>query len=369
MKSSFLGICCCAILALCAGNVRAALQLQGISSYEVLSKEQKRVALIQEEFSALVEDKHWLIETKLVSSDPPMNGPQIFCPVTQTAGSEGLDSYYLKAMPARTNPASHVLIGWVEPGSVPDMSQSLSACIIWLAYCSGAYFGAEQPHELKPLWIMDANKNRQGHCMLPVEFGNDPASHAYPDWLRFLSDGRIDPCNTNRAGNVWTEPWSNGFTQAVFRVENFVQIGNLGKIPSNSVFEVFAPQDNPPRTYVRMRIRGTLTNAVAASTPASWMPEIPPGQRIAVNDYRFTDKVTNWTKVAYAMTNNWAGRGSSNLAAAVKTDLDTAPRSKRSARANRKAIAGALLILLFSIPLILIMRTFRQTKSKKGETA
>ena len=59
---------------------RAAEKIQGVAVYEVFSSSGKRLVKVEESFQAIVEGKQWLIETRLLSLDPPSNSDQVFCP-------------------------------------------------------------------------------------------------------------------------------------------------------------------------------------------------------------------------------------------------------------------------------------------------
>lgn len=307
----------------------AATQVEGVVTYEVFRNGNAKSSLrVAEDFSAIFQGNKWLVDTKLVSIQPSAP-PQIFCPSYQKAGSDGGDSYFLKYM---VNPhgTDQDLIGWVEPGSEPNMAQSPSVTLIWLAYCSGSDLTKNGRNELRPWWgaTLDENLIRQGKLTLPVTFRRNPESPEFLDRLSFRCDGRIDLCNPSRSySNVYRPPWNNGFTQAVFQVTRTLTTHSGRSIPSDFTFELFAPgfRTNLPKLEMCCRLHGVVTNTLTKPPPASWLPQLPKNQSIGVRDYRFTQTVTNWQTVRYTVTNRFYPRNNPHVKAAVRIGEETKP--------------------------------------------
>src|ERR1035437_5146456 len=139
-------------------RLEAATQVEGTATYEVFLKGIRRL-LVEEQFCALVEGERWSINTRLVSTQPPLTRPELFCPQRQSAGSDGNDVYYLKEMAIGTGQAP---VGWVEPGPVPNMAQSQTVCLFWMAYCASYYLAKAERQELRPVWGTDAGRSRRG---------------------------------------------------------------------------------------------------------------------------------------------------------------------------------------------------------------
>jgi hypothetical protein len=118
---------------------KAATQVEGVATYEVFENVSQSLGLsVKESFKATFEGGKWLVETKLISTQPAFSQPELFCPPIQAAGSDGGDTYFLKFMPKPGGTDTN-LVGWIEPGSIPNEEQSPSVTLIWLAYCSGSY--------------------------------------------------------------------------------------------------------------------------------------------------------------------------------------------------------------------------------------
>ena len=330
------GACCLLALSI---RLEAATQVEGIATYEVFSNGTRRL-LVEEQFWALMEGDKWSINTRLVSTQPPLTRPELFCPQRQSAGSDGNDVYYLKEM---TTGTGHAPIGWVEPGPVPNIAQSPTVCLLWMAYCSGYYLAKAERQELRPVWGIDAGRNRRGECLVRVSSHRSLDSPDYLDQLNFLSDGRVNPCNPSRGiTNVWARPWAGGFTQGVFRVEEAIALSAGGKIPGTFKFEVLAPVAgvSPPRLDARSAMHGTVATVAAAAAKTggvqvvSWLPLLPKDQKVIVRDYRFTGEVTNWESVDYAVTNQWSARNgaaakaAANIHAAIDPPISLSKRPK-----------------------------------------
>lgn len=309
-------------------TLHTAIQIEGNATYSVFQSGSERPSFsVEENFSAIFQGDKWLVNTKLISIKPSAP-PQLFCPSYQEAGSDGGDSYFLKYM-AKPNETNQDLIGWVEPGSEPNMAQSPSVALIWLACCSGSYLSKSGQNDFKPLWgaTSDENAIRQGKCILPVSFRRNPNNPEFLDWLNFRNDGRLDLSKPDRSYlNLYMPPWNNGFNQAVFQVnKRFTYEGR--SIPSDFTFEIFAPgiSTNSPKLQMTCRLRGTVTNVSTESVPVSWLPKLPKNQSVGVRDYRFTQIVTNWQMVRYKVTNQFYQRTNPIVRRAVRIHEIAAP--------------------------------------------
>jgi hypothetical protein len=359
-------LCFCGV-ALAAASLQAAHRIEGTTTYEVFSRSGKRNLEVREQFTAWVEGKRWFIVTRLLSTDPPTSRPQMFCPPSQEMGSDGGDAFYLKDL-AQTN---STLVGWVEPGNIPNMRQSPTACVIWLGFVSGFHFLDTGVSELKPLWAVQANKNRQNRCEMAVRIHRNAQNPDYLDSLIYLADGRVDPCDPSTApDNIRAEPWSTGFTQAVYRLANTIDLGNAQGIPVDFSFELYSPVvgASPPRLDVFARVRAVVTNVEVGVSVTDWLPPLPGDKPVIVDDYRFSERVTNWTSVAYAVSNQWHSRTSSVLTAAVRAHETTKSVARPSDSNARTPIIRFLVWLTLLLPLaVVVWRSMRDKNNKKEQ--
>lgn len=338
--------------------LEAATQVDGEITSEYFSNGH-RYLLVKEDFSTTFDGDKWHMRTSVLSTQPSIQ-PQLFCPPTQTMGSGGEDTYYLKIMPVRTN---QDLEGWVEPGSIPSMAQSPPACLTWLAYCSGSYLTNEKNNALEPVWVPSVNENlnREGKCLMSVIFRRDPDAPKFLDQLCYLSDGRMDPCNPSHdRTNLFMPPWSEGFTQAVFQVGDTIKIDGR-KIPSIFTFELYGvgPERISPKLVIRSKIHGVVTNILQNVQLNSWLPQLPTGQRISVRDYRFTEVVTNYDTVRYAATGQFYARTNQVVVKAVRIHEVTKPINNFvPTKTNVRVMRYVFFVTIVLLPAVLGLQWF-----------
>ncbi|MCX6929139.1 MAG: hypothetical protein NT154_38870 [Verrucomicrobia bacterium] len=366
MGISVLLACACCLLALSV-PLEAATQVEGTATYEVFSIGTRRL-LVEEQFSALVEGDRWSINTKLLSTQPPLTRPELFCPQRQSAGSDGSDVYYLKEISPGTGQA---LLGSIEPGPVPNIIQSPTVYLLWMAYCSGYYLAKAERQELSPVWVTDVDRCRRGECLVNVRSHRSLDSPEYLDELNFLSDGRINPCNPSRGiTNVLPEPWAGGFTQAIFRVEKTTALPTGGRVPAVFKFEILKPalRVSPPKLDALSAMHGTVAAVTGGVQVVSWLPPLPKDQQVMVNDYRFTGKVTNWESVAYAITNQWSARNGAVANAAVNIHARINPPislSKRLKGASNVLMWVGIAWVGIVVLLVFLVRRYTQRSGRR----
>ena len=313
--------CACPLPGSTAG---AATSVEGSADYELYSLDGTRRFLVRERFSACVEGTKWLVRTELVSADPPLAAAQLTFPPSQQIGSDGVDTYCLKAMPPGANNLGQYATA--EPGSIPNLFDSPTVSLIWMAFCAGSHLPAEGKADLPPIWGSARGPRGREGCTMAVTFERNRNSPELLDVLRYICDGRLDPCNPSWVKtNVMAPPWGSGWTQAVFRVESALRTEGGKNIPGSLIFESFTPRPGSNSVLkLAARIRGSVTKATTGMERTSWLPELP-GGRITVRDYRFTRSVTNWSYVAYPVTNSWQARTSALAAAAVRIHEEERP--------------------------------------------
>ncbi len=94
-----------------------------------------------------------------------------------------------------------------------------------------------------------------------------------------------------------------------------------------------------------------VTNVSTVGPPASWLPQLPENQNVEVRDYRFTQTVTNWQTVSYAVTNQFYQRTNSYVGAAVRIHKETKPMQLEAVKIqpvnySRIIWVGAAVLLL-----------------------
>jgi hypothetical protein len=360
------------LLVMCK-SAKAAETVQGVASYEFFAESGQRLVRLEESFEAVVEDKHWLIRTRLLKLDPPVNSDQVFCPPSQTVGSDGVDCFYLKNMRVGS---TNRLVGWVEPGGVPNVALSPTVVVLWLGYCSGSYFNTETK-TAPPVWVGGSgNLNRQQRCQMPIHVDKNDVRDRFVRSLYYLNDGRSNPCEAKTAlHNVLPPPWSNGFTQAVFRVEQtFGANGVSNGFPRVFRFNVFMPWGEPGgaelKLYVSSSISAKATNVITDVSFTEWIPNLPDGVKVGVYDYRFTDVITNSDAVSYVAKGQWRSKADKEVERAVKVlSTRVVGDTQQKVENPRLKWLRMALFLLVGVPGVAILIFIRKSKKSKQTTA
>ena len=349
---------------------RAAEKIQGVAVYEVFASGGSSLMKVEESFEVLIEGKHWLINTRLTRMTPQPTSDQIFCPPSQEVGSDGMDLFYLKTMRVR---GTNMLVGWAEPGGMPNVAHSPTAVIVWLAYCSGSFFGSETKYA-SPVWVgSNNNKNRQQKCEMTIFFERHEEDARFLKTLYYANDGRSYPCEEKSAkNNLLPPPWSGGFTQGVFKVErSFDSRGSMKWLPSIFRFDVSMPKGRPGGTEIALEVNSSIsaiaTNVISGIQVSNWLPNLPAGVKVGVYDYRFTDVVTNWDAISYFAEGAWRSRADKEVGRSVKMHLKKAEKDMQSLQTPKSGwIRLALLLIILVFPAALIFSLYSRKKQIKN---
>ena len=262
------------------------------------------------------------------------------------------------------------IVGWVEPGAVPTTFQSPSVVILWLAYCSGSFLHSEIK-TMRPVWVGGIdNNNRQGKCDMQVQFDRGLQNSRFTDNLNYLCDGRANPCQSKDAeNNLLPPPFNTGFTQAVFRVESASDLGSIKAIPTSFRLNVYMPKWGSSNSEASLRvsssISGVVTNLMAGVQVSDWIPKLPQGTKVGVNDYRFSESVTNFDGIRYVANGSWRVKTDKEVVRAVK-GFSTAkkPPVKTETRAGWLRL---VLLISLGLPVAGIYFFYRSTQKTKQE--
>lgn len=352
----------CGWLLLLSGHaLGAATQIDGFTEYSLYSSDGTRTLLVRERFSAFVEGKKWFIATELLSVDPPLQYAELPFPPYQELGSDGGNIYLVKMMPNGTNLTRNA---YAESGTIPNMFLSPSACIVWLAFCSGSYLSSSESAELKPIWGgAPPDRSKLEKCTMAVSFERNREKPEFLDVLNYLCDGRQDPCNPSREKrNLKPYPWREGYTQAVFRVESPILTKNGSSFPGVFKLDYFgesysadfvgsdtaAGVKGTTRLRLASELRGTVTNISSEPDRASWLPELE-NKRLFVNDHRFTARVTNWSDVRYPITNEWLSRTNALVEGSARMAEQTRPYPKPKPQPASTMPIRIILVTIFAL--------------------
>ena len=349
---------------------RGAEKIQGVTVYEVFDSGGLSLMKVEESFDAIIEGKHWLINTRLLTLTPPSNSDQVFCPPSQEVGSDGIDLFYLKSMRVG---GTNMLVGWVEPGVMPNVAQSPTVVILWLAYCSGSYFGSETKYA-SPVWVGSSNnKNRQQKCQMSVFFEKREEASPFLKTIHYANDGRSNPCEEKTAkNNLLPPPWNGGFTQGVYKVEtSFASRVTMDWLPSVFRFDVFMPKGKPGGSEITLRVSSSIsaiaTNVISGIQVSNWLPKLPVGLKVGVYDYRFTDVVTNWDAVSYIAKDAWRSTVDKEVELSVKMHSAKATNAnKQSLPATKFRYVRLSLLIILGLPVAIMVSLYVLKKQNKN---
>jgi hypothetical protein len=182
-------------------------------------------------------------------------------------------------------------------------------------------------------------------------------------------------CNPSRdEDNLLQEPWSSGFTQAVYQVESYFEIPDRQEdIPDSFSFSMMSPRNPPdgkPELILSCRMRASVTNLSKDVEVSDWAPRLPE-RKLPVRDYRFTDKATNWPSVTYAVT-NWQSRTSPTVLASVRIHEAKQPVQKVDRSSQTPLVRFVIFACAMTLPLAVVAKLYwnkrrQQNKQKVNE--
>lgn len=338
-----------------------ALQFEGFVSYEGYSRGKIAFTTI-EQFSVKWENGQYLFQTVFYKTVPTNLNCGAWLPSSQQFGTDGRDLYYLQEYDRKTN---RNIIALIEPGIVPNSGPSPSISLLWHAYGSGLLLKGLDIKEIRsPQPDADPKQGRLNPTLVKIQYGMVKDNPLFLEHMEYLSDGKVYDRATKQITYTEPEPFSSGFTQAKFRVEQYLTQNNL-MYPKTFVYEQFSPTIRSNRTFLEMdiRLKGEVTNCIPNILNTNWMPELP-GKRIGVADNRFSDVVTNWDTVTYSVTNSWLSRDDPNLQRQVNVYEKIAPIRGRG-DSKKGNVVWVKVILIFAIVLSAVAYALYAAKKRK----
>lgn len=198
--------------------------------------------------------------------------------------------------------------GGVFPHVVPNHEPYFAP--VWLAFCSGAYFQELCTNQIPvpiPENVFSGNSIRG---LLALEYWQTAfwdladSPPRTPRLFQSVDDGRIKRARGNWyviTEERYAPPWERGFTNIVFRVDDYAAVGPFS-LPRSAELEVYWLRPPAPRPVLLHRMTVTVREAVATNVAII----VPPALRgVAwVGDWRFT--VSNrLAQVTYVTTNRF----------------------------------------------------------------
>jgi hypothetical protein len=173
--------------------------------------------------------------------------------------------------------APNVAVGRAYQGELFHHRMALEVGPIWLTYASGCYFRSRTNDQVEPAMLFDGSGITYGppkHPKLSARWALTDSSPSFPVRVAYFSSGEIQSPNGRVAR---PRPYNAGFTNAIYQVEAFTNMGGL-MIPCRSSLKVFkmradATANTDLALFVEYRV--DLTNIVRSIDITSFQPEIP----------------------------------------------------------------------------------------------
>jgi hypothetical protein len=290
-------LCVTAVSLLCPPSNHASVELQGTVKYEGYNRG-KIGFTTTEAFSVIYDDGRCKYRTVCVETQPHFKKSQLFCPMCQEVGTDGVDFYYKKTM---NNIVSTNTIGWVQPGEVPLSEQGTAIMFLWMAFGSGHFLVDKNTMEMVSPWSRTKVGNDPSvYFTNKILYSSSKENPAFLSNLCMLSEKEI---------GLLSQPISMVFTQTLFKTTEFIKM-DVGYVPAKFALEHFEPVFSSNRTdnlRLSIRITGEITNSHPIQTPSTWFPALT-GDKLYIRDKRFLDSITNWSSVTYTITNAWFPR-------------------------------------------------------------
>lgn len=268
-----------------------------------------------------------------------------------------------------SNAMSHTRVATVLPGVIPVGSTEITASYLWLAYASVPYFKGRTNNLVSPIYGMGMTTVHDPRFLLPAVW---KLSATRPELLRELvifNDGFIRM--RSRTGGIdlmpYPEPFKNGFTNAIYAVEEWGEVGGL-HLPQKFRFEQFAPLGilgSPNSLMVLERISGQATSLSPGATSKKMLPTLP--ERTPIVDIRLEPR----TNVARINGTNVIGQGKSYRGyMATETDgwltkeqaLARIAAKAQPAKPKTNPLAYVVVVAVAVLPVILFLWRRRRRK-------
>ena len=259
-----------------------------------------------------------------------------------------------------TNRSANVATATVTAGPVPHDESVHEAGVLWLMFASTCYFSSVTNGRTEPAITFGVPSWQYSHENRYTEqtvFNLQRPDPALPESLLYLDEGFAR--DSSRPGILLKRepPYSAGFTNAVYRVLQSTNCGDL-RLPTRAVLETYVP----PRTilgsgghlHLYTQYSVTVDNVSAKlSSPTAFVPELP-GMTV-VSDRRFD----RFAAVPPYLTSKW-------LPAMQAQRISRTPLTG-GAQSVRRFVVLVLMALLSAAPfLVVICQRNRWSQTKRN---
>ena len=141
-----------------------------------------------------------------------------------------------------TGQYENVAVGIVAPHEVPHFPFQPQSAVIWLAYASGCYFASASSPRLEPaasLGVGPRGVDQTSFLRQKAYWTCSRQPPYLPSSVVYLDDGIIDPKGSGGQPLRWPEPLDAGFTNTVYQVLEYTNLGPL-ELPVRAGMKTFS---------------------------------------------------------------------------------------------------------------------------------
>jgi AraC-like DNA-binding protein len=253
-----------------------------------------------------------------------------------------------------------VAFGQVQLGEVPHFSNAEPICLLWLAYSSGCYFASRTNNQIEPVYWFGGQPFFDDRLTLPAEWSLHEQPPHLPSRVVYFNDGLIRGIGQDGMAKTFPnqEPYSGGFTNAIYQVISYAQIGKH-TLPAEFSLLLYRPKpDGKSRSEVIATRAFTfrITSSHPIEPAEQFIPTIP--GVTSVKDRRFLETIGS--DYNYVITNRWPAiveiQGNPRYKATV---MMRAKQNESKAGKTKTYSTVAVLIVISLISAAVLLRSTR----------
>lgn len=285
------------------------------------------------------------------------------------AASDGITLYYVNCFETAVQrmrergetTGDNIVNAWVYSGEILHNSFGHQIAPVWLAYGSSRFLDGNLAGWMEPVITYGAPSDvysYQNRYLQEVLIDREPQPPSLPSTVVFLHDGMIRSMTEAELQIPLRTPWHQGFTNAVYQVLSWTNIGSL-RLPLESELRTFRTTAEPQRRtsdelilYALYRIRLDSARLGAAVQ----FPPILPGVAV-VSETR----LPGVSAIPYeSRTGRWLAPE-----ALMQTDLYLSKIGARSSAGIRRTIMIVVIGLIALLPVLHLAFASRKHHNSK----
>lgn len=303
-------------------------------------------------FSVEVNGNQWLLRL----TDVDVQGGKKEGPETVELGTDGTDFYTLSSFPARIIEKNQTINNYKEfgqafSGTLPIVANT-GERILWIALASGDYFAHLRESSMPCILDLEMATNN----LSPIKWSPLSSFLQLPNTLDLTT-----PTNESSMGS--SPLYKPGYVAFSYSVVSVTNIGNITlPLVANADFFGLDESSNPPTRIVANRWVVTVTNILASSARASYIPAFSGGANII--DKRFKNVVIGNPQLVVSQKKaTWLDRKDPKL----QEQIETKSASSRTVLSGRKPKPFTKIFVLAFLAISTGGLVFMLVKNKKAK--